>query len=223
AGRYRITLRAAGYASTETRVDLEPGTRVEKPFALGRAGLLEGRVVDENGQPVSGATILVAQPADPDLSDEELLRRSWQAMVTQERATTDADGSYRLESFPEGPRDIRITHDDYRPHLERGVEVALGAAAQLDITLRTGLSIRGHVRSASGDHSRFLMCRGIGEENGQVVKTAFADEDGSFRFAGLEEGRYRISSVEGGGNLSSTPKLELDVTEDVDSVELNVE
>jgi Carboxypeptidase regulatory-like domain len=127
AGRLTLTLRALGYASGVEPLELAAGERRE----LGSRVLEPGRnltvaVVDENGQPVPGATV----EAGPGLS-----------------ATADGAGHAVLAGLPLAPLELHGTAFGHQPGTER-LQPPLPANAVL--YLRRAFVVRGRLLDAAG-------------------------------------------------------------------------
>ena len=98
-----LTLRAEadGYASTVKTVRVSPRLP-EIDFDLIKGRIVRGRVIDEEGNPVAGATI----SSRSDTPEEMLLR--WQGK-------TDADGRFFWNAAPATPRAYRISAMGFKP------------------------------------------------------------------------------------------------------------
>lgn len=105
AGRYEVSVERVGYLTLRYgqrfpreragTLALEAGTAVENlDFALPRASVINGRIVDELGDPIAQTIVMaLAWQYGPEG------RRN---LVPLSRATTDADGEYRLVNLPPG-------------------------------------------------------------------------------------------------------------------------
>ena len=203
-------------------VTLNPGSLRETTFRLGRAGLLEGRVTDPEGNPIANARVQVEREQSADMSDQQALRRLWRSAVSDESTVTDEDGNYTIESFPDGPRTVRVTHDGFVPAMSQNIEVEHGSRGELNVILEKGLQIAGKIvmASDSGD-SVFLFCRGADSVTQHISKTSYADEDGRYSFTGLVAGKYRVMRV--GRRGASSQPTEIDLQEDETDLEIRIE
>ncbi|MFN0058590.1 MAG: carboxypeptidase regulatory-like domain-containing protein [Planctomycetota bacterium] len=216
AGKYTITLRAAGYATQSTEISIAPGSLNDRVFTLGRAGSLRGRVTNERDEPVANVRVVAKtmKRADGVDSDEAAIRRHWSDSMLGESGTTDQDGRYVISTYPDGPCRVEFSHDDYNTETRDDITVARGSELELNLKLAPGLVCEGIVtsRADGGPTQRMLFVRGLDAENKHVQKSEMSDENGNFRFAGLVPGRYRLvglgSSEEGG------QPLELELKED---------
>src|SRR2546427_159674 len=82
---------------------------------------LQGRVLDEQGHAVPGATLTATNPATG------LIRVQ----------TSAADGSYRFPVLPVGTWDLLAERAGFQPFGERGIVLNVATTRTLDITLRT--------------------------------------------------------------------------------------
>ncbi|HUH00523.1 MAG TPA: carboxypeptidase-like regulatory domain-containing protein [Kofleriaceae bacterium] len=159
----------------------DPPARPIRPAVL--TGALEGRVVDDAGAGVAGATV-----------------RAGELTVT-----TDADGRYRFEALPVGEIELEIAAPRFRPRTIT-VRVTEGevadVAAALEPTLPPG-QIRGLVRTLSGKPIRGATIRL--EPLGTMVESS---DDGSFR-VDVQPGRYTLE-VRARGYASQRRTIQVD-------------
>jgi len=83
---------------------------------------LKGKVTDENGSVIAGATVSIKSP----------LRGSTQTVVT------DGSGNYRFPLIQPGTYDIKIDSAGFRSQLIRSVVITVGQFAVFDIELKVG-------------------------------------------------------------------------------------
>ena len=105
AGRYQVRVQRSGYLpmlhgqrrSTEPGrpLDVAEGQVLEKlDFALPRAAVISGRVIDETGEPVAGVSVWAMR--------QEYFRGRRRVVPAGAQATTDDTGQYRLLSVSPG-------------------------------------------------------------------------------------------------------------------------
>lgn len=125
AGIRRVDARREGWVQRppEPRSFLA-GTEVDLTITLERAASIRGRVADERGRPIAGASVRAAEA----------------------RTTSDARGEFEIEAGPEGaPIDLTFDHPEHCLRLRRDVpagtsdlRVTLAAADPVDVLCRDG-------------------------------------------------------------------------------------
>jgi protocatechuate 3,4-dioxygenase beta subunit len=109
-GTYRVSARATGYAPAESepvRVsDEQPEPRVD--LTLERGWLMRGRVVDPGGQPVAGATVVVAPPGAAESG----------FVPTR----TDNSGRFRITAPVDGPVNVAAISSQFAPAVRMDVQ-----------------------------------------------------------------------------------------------------
>lgn len=123
-GRYVLAVSVEGRTPTKSSpIDVAAGSLTDNVrIVLPRGGTIEGQVLDEaTKQPVAGATVAFDASAS--------------AGVDKARATTGADGRYRLEGAPIGPFSLRVEHEGYRTRLLGGLRVEPKRTLEQDTTL----------------------------------------------------------------------------------------
>jgi hypothetical protein len=89
-------------------------------FAQTTGGSVHGRISDESGAPLPGATIVAAQTATG----------------TSRTITADASGYYRMKELPVGPYEFTISLSGFTTQVRKGVNITVGQEAVLDIVLK---------------------------------------------------------------------------------------
>ncbi|MDZ7645487.1 MAG: TonB-dependent receptor [Woeseiaceae bacterium] len=87
-------------------------------FAQGATGIVDGRTVDSNGNPIAGATVTLSSP------------RTGQTRTV----TTNADGNFKLQ-LPPGAYELETSAEGYATVTIETVMVNLGTSASLTIPL----------------------------------------------------------------------------------------
>ena len=149
---------------------------------IGRIG---GRVIDEAGQPVAGASLR--------LDELPPYRKVWKGMMSNLPAVTDADGRWSTTSVPPETCPIQawVRHPEFREGLLR-VPLADFFAGKADIVLK-GAVAEGIVTDvATGEPiagARVL----VGDRNyGRDLPRTLSGPDGKFRLANLEPGATNL-------------------------------
>lgn len=217
-----LTAQGAPQARDDAAATAEAAQRMALPPA--GAGWFLGRVVDEAGAPIAGATVSCWSGTRLDFSvgafDPEALRGLQQQVRRRQQAQTDDDGRFRIAA-PEGARDVRLAFRA-RGHLvlERRATVP-DPIADVDLgtlTLRRGAVVAGRVVDHVGNGVAAAVVRRVaplpaprsGEPGMPVVFDLVLGEDAfgeiSRRIGGDtgseattdSEGRFELVHVEPG-------------------------
>ena len=127
-GQYVFQVAAADHARTLSApfIVLAGGDVPVVVVQMTLGGTIVGRVVDERGTPVAGATVSTCLNGSAGIMDSPLWDFVEQVMrdrITQAKAATDARGRFRLQQLGYGDYMLRVVHPDF----------CEGAAADLKI------------------------------------------------------------------------------------------
>lgn len=132
---YSVGVSASGFASAVRR--MEAGTD-DADFALVRAGIITGTVIDDAGRPIDSFQV-AAQAAE-----------SSERWPSSESGAT-GEGRFSLEDLPQGTYVLTVSAPDRAPGTLSGVKVRSGATTDVGrLTLAQGGMIRGQVVSGEG-------------------------------------------------------------------------
>lgn len=178
-GKVRLEVSAEGYVAPEPAELKIPadGDLTGVRLVLRRGAVLEGRVTDETGQPVTGGRV-----------------RAGGAV-----GLSDADGHYRLEGLSLGLQKVVVVHQAH-PQLRDQLEVEPGSNL-LDLVLESACSVEGRVVDATGaglEGVRLYLLREARDPYGTL-----SVEDGSFRFPAVAPGEYILKGEKQGYAPSS--------------------
>jgi Carboxypeptidase regulatory-like domain len=150
-------------------------TEVRHDVVLRGGSGVTGTVRASSGQPVSGATVTVADG------------RGEIAGAT----TTGTDGLFRLGQLTEGQYTLVVAATPYAPV---AVQVAVedGELARRDVQLPASGRVAGTVLTADGDRPFARAQLSLVNEAGTEVATAAADTGGQFAFDDVPSGRYTL-------------------------------
>ena len=163
-------------------VSASADTRAMEVPAQGRqaaAGTIFGRVTDQQGKPVAGATVGIYSPFNKRL---------------QPSATTESDGSYRIEfSITDAefwfaaPLAGIVARASGRAMVYRQEFVdEFSPTVNVDFTLKPGVAVRGSVVDESGMPVPGAIVTTRHKEESTIPLKAFTDEQGEFRLQGLD-------------------------------------
>jgi hypothetical protein len=200
AGRVAISAIARGYLSADPLLlDLGVRTNVQDvELTLRRGATVEGLVLTPSGQPATAARVTLRGTLTP----ERMLEREIAGF-----ARTDGEGRYRLEGIGAGPQTLAASQEGYQSAI-RDMVVQPGQN-QLDFRLAEGLSVGGRVTDSGGapvaGAGVSLMTSGPG-----AMRNEMSAADGTFRFPGVEPGRFVVSAQKQG---YSTARQELQLAD----------
>jgi len=147
-------------------------------LVLAPASELSGRVVDSDGLPVMGASVVVppGQTENPVGSDSESLTL-WSTAAPGQSTVTDANGEFILAAMTPGARTLNVTdgvHADWSGTVDP-------VKSPLEIVLEDGCTLSGWVLDER-DHP---IEGALVEVGGQGQRTATTDARGRFEVHGL--------------------------------------
>lgn len=182
-GPLHLEVRAPGFRTAELS-----GLRIaegEEPspleIVLEKGAVLEGRVLDGNGQPVRQARIHVFFPDS---------RRFFGPSHR-----TDDRGHFQIAGLAAGEH--RVTAEPLGSGLRAEGKVVLGDSGtyHLDLRLPFGVDVSGHVVGEQGEPLRgaWLSLHPIQEAEPRPGASARSAADGSFRFRDIPDGLYRLN------------------------------
>jgi hypothetical protein len=175
AGSYLVIVSAPGHQPAAS-VLAAPGTGTSHDIVLRGGSGLAGTVrAGGSGQPVSGATVTVANGRGEIAG----------------AATTGADGGFRLSQLAEGQYTLVVATAAYAP-LAVHVTVEEGELTQHDVELPAAGRVIGTVLTADGGQPFPAAQVTLTNEVGAEVATATADAEGRFTLSDVPSGRYTL-------------------------------
>lgn len=167
------------YPRFRSRLEIEEGVNhLEVTFETGT--VVRGRVVDDAGRPVAGATaILQAEGRREDA-------RSY-------RARTDAEGAFTFEPVAAGRYRLRASAHGYPDaELPRAVPVGGEAVEGLEVPLESGGAITGRILGLTDDELSRVAVRA--EHEGGESRPAEVDSAGRYALRPLKAGGWLIQA-----------------------------
>jgi len=175
-----------GHASSTRSLGADPFRAADTDLgdvALGDAGSIEGRVIDDRGWPISGARIVLARA---------------HMVGPAPSTTTGTDGTFRLDGLREGRNAISASAREYRERTIEPIPVHIASSTRIeDITLSRRPLVRGVVLDEQG---RPAIGARVEARNppGSVRGNAIADGVGAFVLALVEDQEVELStSIDG--------------------------
>jgi hypothetical protein len=201
---YRLVADDPAYVAwSRDVVRVAPGAIEAQDVILTRAAVLTGRIVDERGLPIEGATGRLTSAGVGG-------RRAFFAMIQGDNAfRSGRDGSFSATRLVPGDgQTLTVQHPDYEARTIGGLSLQPSGPARVSVVLRSGLSARGVVKDERGQpiagaevelnrEMRFQSRGGqaqfafIGGPGSRPRKETGAD--GRFEFKGLAAGDYTLT------------------------------
>ncbi len=214
-------------------IDVQPGQATSDiKLKLQRTGVISGRILDAEGEPVSGVNVVVS----PSRPAKGVQRRSWSAITNDRgeyRAFDIAPGEYRVSAtYAPSTRENRLRMQRragasadaageayptvYYPaalDVRQSTTVAVAAGAELhgfDLQLvrASGVRVRGRIMPSSGGAPppvfQFVTLVPVNSQDAPLPAHDFLvrDAKGKFEFSGVMPGTYRLQLETGGLNES---------------------
>ncbi len=200
---------------TEVVIDVELGARVL------------GRVKDDQGTPVAGATIE---------SQERRFNMARNFGNTQRTTVSAADGSFELPGLRAGKTHLSAELEGYVAGQSEEIELAVGGTLDgVEIELSRGNQLKGRVTwpDATPARGATVSARGIPEPQARgprrmgarrpptsETRSAIADDNGDFTLSGLGDGPFTVQA--GQRKSPTTATVQADATNSSDTtVELS--
>lgn len=198
--RVRLAVRAPGFAP----LDVERTISAAKPevgdLVVQQGVVLEGRVIDHLGRPVANAELRRRRPSAGPMA-------FFAGRGGAVAAKSDAQGSFRVDTLPAGPWNLRVTSEVAPDKDETGETTRKGEVVRgLVIQLEEGAEISGRVTGIPASEAGKLRVaaspRGSefggdfgGNPMGPGMRSAAIAADGTFLLQGCKkDGKYRLSA-----------------------------
>ncbi|RMH04044.1 MAG: carboxypeptidase regulatory-like domain-containing protein [Planctomycetota bacterium] len=210
-GIWSLTVRHEGYADhVEPSLVVQGEERIWREIQLDSEHTISGRVVNDRLEPVAGATVYVS--------------RSRPRPLFSAQAESSEDGSFLLRGLPEGIYTVTAEAPGYsRASLARIEADSEG----LEVVLHVRGSVSGRVTDAAGAPvgrfalELFLVNRGTAAFNKLGNRREYRSPDGSYRFADIEPGTYRLLATAPGFAPTYSPGFTVE-REEVQGVDIQL-
>lgn len=218
-GTYDIRVKAEGFAIQRERrirlalADLElPG-----PIVLSRGETISGSVVDDQGEPVAGATVgFLKNSAFMGLGIGSLIPPKDVTDLGGSVGETDEQGRFVSPPLSSGEYDVSATRHDLAigsiSDVKSGtsghvIEVARAGSIQgIVMSLLDGEPVRRYQVAATRPFNMFDLKSFVPPKTEQIES-----EDGTFVLSGLEEGSYTLEVSARGHGSESSAELQVEV------------
>lgn len=196
---------APGYGFGGTHLNISPGDRMSGlSIVLQRAAIVSGQVVNEKGEPVSGAVLSSLAVVHPAKVGIPLFKMTFAGL---EPPVTDAEGRFAIGAVPEGGRvALKFEHPSYAQEAVSDVEAG---ETDLKVTMYNGVSLRGEVNIRGSEKP--VSGATVTVRNAQPPHdTAFCTTDGSGAFQCLlKPGVFLVQAYAAGRISPGMQRVEL--------------
>ncbi|MEM8711305.1 MAG: carboxypeptidase regulatory-like domain-containing protein [Planctomycetota bacterium] len=204
AGKTRLTVRLDGFAPFSQSHSAVAGAETDLgDLRLAQGVILRGRVVDESGVGIEGATFREQPKADGGIT---ILRTNEPSI-----AVSGPGGEFEIASLAAGTYRFFVEHTEYPSEVLSGqLENPGDVASDVVVTLRAGAFLRGTVTGVPAGAGELSAYAAPAEGGSFVVmdagepsryRTAPVAADGTFEINGLEDGvAYSAYVTESGGS-----------------------
>lgn len=213
-GTYQLNASVEGYGTTS--VSAHSGEVVS--LVLPKSGVIEGRVLDERGEPVQRFAIDVLSAVSADVpATPPLFSRTFES----------PDGSYRIEQLPSWEIVVRATASDHAPAFSPMITVRAEDVEKMDFTLSKGCTLTGRVVDSAGlpqpnvfvDAESVIAAGQMSDVALEAAAQAQTEDDGSFTLPNVPKGAIAVRAYDG-SNAVSTVNVEVGECDRVEPVEL---
>ena len=251
-GTYRIEVSKPGYVKTTVRLQVSADEQGPLLIRLVRCGVISGRVLDVQGEPLLSATAYAIR-----VDQDGTLRRPATDLSPANMTRVDPNGAYRLYDLKPGKYLVAITYGAssaiaamtgspsagpdgsgfilYPSNSEPRTFTISGGEEYKDddysVTPGQLVRLSGHIETA-GKRSGFVVAVTSPVQPLFATAVAYADETGHFQLEGIPAGNYLLlvsGPSEGRGLLGSMlhddalfGRVKLDLTSDVADVAVPV-
>ncbi len=194
-----LEIKAEGFVVHKQNVDLTAGERTTVDIVLSPEVTISGRVVDEDGAPISQADI--GATAGPRLANVEAVDPSLEEPdpETAVWAKSDDAGMFLVKKVKAGEYQLVVSHPEHRP-----AESQIRApAADILVQLTRGLSLSGLVVDEEGKPVMATVQVWVADDHrGQASHKTQSDAEGKFLNQGLPEGKQWVQAESKEGNVT---------------------
>jgi hypothetical protein len=178
-GDYNVRANATGYLTATRILTIDKDhLDIELNLVLTGIGDITGAVVDEKGDPVGGATVVLTNSTGFIICTAE----------------TDSNGAFMFQNVTEGAFEysIIIEMENYKNAMIDSINVGVGQLENLGtIALVTYATISGKVVRENGTEVVGALVELL-DEYGNVISTRYTDISGEYKFIGIGYGKYSL-------------------------------
>lgn len=204
-GEYGLVVACDDHDSSgvPTQVVIAETGSTEATWTVSKGKTIRGRVLDARGLPLAGQVMATAASAGPDGAPH------WASIAN--------DGSYVLQGLAPGDYSMRVTSDG--PDLEASTTI-VDRDVVVDFDAPATVRLVGKVMRGAAPAAGVSVLTTPGEI--WDVQKTFAADDGSFEYAALAPGRYRVRGKDELGNESAEQIVVLTADREPAAIEISM-
>ncbi|WP_437484967.1 carboxypeptidase-like regulatory domain-containing protein [Sorangium sp. So ce1014] len=197
-GMYQLSASVEGYGTSATTAH----TGQTVGLVLPKSGAIEGRVLDERGEPVQRFAIDVLSAAtEEDPASPPLFSRMFES----------PDGSFRIAQLPSWQIFVRAAAADHAPTFSSPVTVRSGDVEKMELTLSKGCTLTGRAVDPSGapqpgvfvDAESLIAAGEMSNIALEAAAQAQTEDDGSFVLSNVPKGKIAVRGYDGANAVST--------------------
>ncbi len=178
-GEIGLVVSVPGFANAGLEISVQSGQAREVVVPIVPAGTIQGTVVrEDSAEPIGDALVRAVNSAG-----------HW--LPSRDVEETKSSGHFSLDSLPEGPVSLIVTHKQYATARSGPVVVRAGETAEVQIALRPSWGIRGSVSSVGRQWAGAEITACGFFAGGAEAKTVTGN-DGLYELEGLPPGKYEL-------------------------------
>lgn len=206
-----IGARKAGHAPSHLTYVRGTGAEGDRRLRLvlsGPGGALHGRVVDETGEPVPDAAVILEDPTRWKTAADS--HGGFTMVPCPVRTRTSGEGLFQLDGLPPGERQLFVLHPERGVLLTRVVVEVEAARDEERIVLPAPAVVEGRVEDADGSTlaGARILVQDAAICDFRVPLEVVADGSGAFRTPLLAPGTVKVEAQGSvGGSVATTLRL----------------
>jgi len=221
--RYQVVAKAPGYAPERSRVVISrSGAKAEISLTMNKGAAVSGIVVDAEGKPVAGASVVYQGASDWSVRGDRRL----------DSVLSASDGRFTIAALPKGSFRFVATAEGHAKGSSELTELSGETETTgVEIRMEPSATLRGRVLSSKGEPIAAARVRVAAMSSGMVrrrggVRQVYTDDQGRYEIGELRRRKHEVvamhesaSSEIVSADLSHDPFVEeLDLTLSIEGV-----